>query len=238
MARSEKVAGPGHNAHRDLTDDELAALVTSFTTKVITAQRKVDTIMVDLKSARNVVNGLFKLIKKETGYDRKEFAAEVIANLDKSDEAIAAAEARRRRLQVLAGVRPGEQLDLLEHTPDVIDDQISAEAAGYRAGRRAEDPIAPDTIATYLHPDWQRGWMRGQEVNAKAEAMAADILARPKPGEMVADDEPEGEEDPDAEIEAEVQRLEKVGWAAPTKDEAEFEESDNGRTIRKIGEAA
>lgn len=228
MGRSSSTPEIGHN-HRDLTDDEMGALVTSFTTKVIDAQRKVDAIAVDLKSARTVVNGLYKLIKKETGYDRNEFEAEVIANLDKSEEEIVAEERRRAKLQALAGLREGEQLDLIDHVlKDTVDDAIAAEAAGYRAGRRADDPKRPDHIDPIFETDFMRGWTRGQEVNARAEAMAAEILARPKAGEMApapedADDgDDEDSTDPDV-IAAKARELKDSGWTEPTADEANFD---------------
>lgn len=243
MARAKRVdPGIGHN-HRELTDDEMGALVTSFTTKVIDAQRKVDAIVVDLKSARTVVNGLYKLIKKETGYDRDEFEAEVIANLDKSAEEIIAEQQRRTKLQVLAGLREGEQIDLIDHVlKDTVDDAIAAEAAGYRAGRRADDPQdMPEGINPIFAPDFMRGWVRGQEVNAKAEAMAAEILARPKPGEMAAAPEEGAKPIPEPgtpEHEAALRASEKLARESlglvPTAAEQNFEEADGGRTIRAV----
>lgn len=230
MARST-TPGVGHN-HRDLNDEEMGALVTSFTTKLIDANRKVDALAVDLASARKVVSGIYKTIAKECGYSRKEFEAEVIANLDKSEEELIAAAQRRQRLQQQAGLRSGEQLDLIERINDTVDDAIAAEAAGYRAGRRADDPKRPDHIDPIFETDFMRGWTRGQEVNAKAEAMAAEILARPKPGEMAAADDDEEEADDESTIEDEVKRLEREGWSQPTAEEAEFVEADNGRTIR------
>ncbi|MCR5875140.1 hypothetical protein LRS10_13660 [Phenylobacterium sp. J426] len=226
MARAKRnPPGVGHN-HRELTDEERGALVTSFTTKLITAGKEVDRLDSELKSARKVVNGIFKLVAKETGYTRKEFEAEVIANLDKSEEELIAAEQRRRRLQADAGLRSGEQLDLIERINDTVDDAIAAEAAGYRAGRRADDRIPPDHVDTIFHQDWLRGWERGQEVNAKAEAMAYEILKRPAPGELAADDEDdiEEEEDPaDPEtIRRKANALKDSGWTEPSADETNF----------------
>lgn len=232
MPRAKKLPpGIGHN-HRDLNDEEMGALVTSFTTRLIEANRKRDSAAVDLKNAQKSVSGIYKMVAAETGYSRKEFEAEVIANLDRSEEELIADTQRKARLQQQAGLRSGEQLDLVERINDTVDDAIAAEAAGYRAGRRADNPQEmPDHINPIFAPDYQRGWVRGQEVNAKAEVMAAEILARPKPGEMAA--APEDEEgDDEAEIDDEVKRLEEAGWAQPTANEAEFVESDNGRTVR------
>jgi hypothetical protein len=240
MARSTQLPpGIGHN-HRDLSDDELGALVTSFTTRVIDLTRREEAAAAVLKGIRKEKSGLYKLIKKETDYDRDEFEEEVVANLDRSEDEIRAEQARRTKLQFLAGLREGEQLDLLEMAQaDTVDDAIAAEAAGYRAGRRADEYVRPDTIDSYFEQDWMRGYTRGQEVNAKAEAMAAEILARPKPGVMVAaDDEapkplPEpGTPEHDAALrESERLARESLGMQ-PTAAEQAFEEADNGRTIR------
>lgn len=224
-SRTATVTAPNH---RDLNDDEMGALVTSFTTKVIDIDRREAQAAATLAGIRKEKSGVYKLIKKETGYDRKEFEAEVIDNLDKSEEELAAAERRRLRLQVQAGLREGEQLDLIEHVlKDTVDDAIAAEAAGYRAGRRADDPVMPDHISSMFLNDWQRGWTRGQEVNAKADAMAAEILAaRARAGgeltEGEDDEDPEREDIEDA-LDDEARRLKASGWANPTNDEASFE---------------
>jgi len=230
MARAKKnPPGVGHN-HRDLNDEERGALVTSFTTRLISAGKEVDRLSAELGSARKVVNGIFKLVAKETGYTRKEFEAEVIANLDKSEEELIASERRRLQLQADAGLRSGEQLDLIERINDTVDDAIAAEAAGYRAGRRADEYKRPDHIDPIFEQDWLRGYTRGQEVNAKAEAMAAEILARPKPGEMAADTDAEDQADDEDPTDPEVIRrkanaLKDAGWAEPTGDEQQFDDA-------------
>lgn len=231
MARAKRKAPDiGHN-HRDLNDDEMGALVTSFTTKLIAATKEVDVHAANLGSARKVVNGIFKLVAKETGYTRKEFEAEVIANLDKSEEELIAAAQRRARLQTQAGLRTGEQLDLIERINDTVDDAIAAEAAGYRAGRRADDPTKmPDNINPIFAPDFQKGWTRGQEVNAKAEAMATEILAaRAQAGGQLTDGVKEGgeaEEDPaDPEvIRRKAKKLQADGWTDPTPEEQQLDQ--------------
>lgn len=227
MARAKRVdPSIGHN-HRELTDEERSALVTSFTTQLIAANRTVEALVVDLGSARKRVSGIYKMVAKETGYTRKEFEAEVIANLDKSEDELIAAAKRVARLQADAGLRSGEQLDLIDKINDTVDDAIAAEAAGYRAGRRADEYKRPDNIDPIFEQDWLRGYTRGQEVNAKAEAMAAEILARPKPGEMAAapDDESDEDEDPaDPEvIRRKANALKDSGWTEPTEDEASFD---------------
>lgn len=240
MARST-TPGPGHNAHhRDLNDEEMGALVTSFTTKLIDANRKVDALVVDLGSARKIVSGLYKLVAKETGYTRKEFEAQVIANFDKSEEELIADAKRVAALQRQAGLRSGEQLDLVERINDTVDDAIAAEAQGYRAGRRADEPKPPAEMNPIFHGDFMRGYTRGQEVNAKAEAMAAEILARPKPGEMAPAEEPSstipepGTPEHDAALRASEKLARESLGLVPTAAEQNFEEADGGRTIRQV----
>jgi hypothetical protein len=217
----------GHNGP-PLTEEEKDALATKFALDIIRDERVVAQKKADLDAARAKVNGHFKLIARELGITRKDFARDVIEVMGRSEAEYLSAEKRRRRLHQMAGVAVGEQLDLVDRIADTVDDAIAAESDGYRAGRRADDPIPPDHIASMFVTDWQRGWTRGQEVNAKAEALAAEVLARAKPGEMAADpDEEEGEEDddPDAIIAEGAKRLKDSGWTEPTADEQQFEEA-------------
>lgn len=233
MARAKKidtegsVALPGHNKP-GLTVEEQAALTTHFALRIIADQRKVDAIKVDLDSARSVVNGHFKMISKDLGFTRKEFEAEVIEKLNMTSAEYLSAEKKRDRLHRLAGLKQGEQIDLIDHVlVDTVDEALQAEGDGYRAGRRADDPVPPDTLSTIFHNDWLRGWHAGQEFNGLQLGKAAEILARPKPGEMAADpDEEEEEEDPaDPEvIRKKANALKDSGWTEPTADEAHFDE--------------
>jgi hypothetical protein len=222
------MAREGHNGP-PLTDEEQDALATHYALRIIAQQKVVALKKAELDGERSKVNGFFKLIAKDLKITRQDFERDVIDVMGKTEAEYLSAEKKRQRLHQMAGAKPiGAQLDIEDRIADTVDDAIAAEADGYRAGRRADDPVAPENIATMFHTDWQRGWVRGQEVNAKAEAMAAEILARPKPGEMAAAPEDEAEDNLDGEVE----RLEKAGWVQPTAEEAEFIEADNGRTIR------
>lgn len=234
MPRSDAVAAQGHNKP-PLTEDERSALATYYELKIIEDERKVAALMVDLKSARTVVNGHFKRMTADLGFTRLEFDAEVVKIGQLSDAEYARREARRNDLHRLAGRKSGEQQDLVELIQDTVDEAIAAENAGYRAGRRADDPTPPKEVSPVLHPDWLRGWHAGQEFNGLQLAKAAEVLARPKPGEMAAaPDEGGGDaENADSDIEAEVRALEANGWVEPTPAEAEFETVDEGRTVRK-----
>ncbi|MFN3582924.1 hypothetical protein [Phenylobacterium sp.] len=229
MAR-RNTKGKGHNLA--LTEEERQALATHYANKVIASDREIAAIQTDLSAAKGTLSGHFKLIQKHLGITKQEFRDEFLGALQMSDKEYAAAEKRRFDLHRLAGkdVPEGAQLDLLDRINDTVDDQIAAEADGYRAGRLALDPTPPDHIATFLHPDWLRGWTRGQEVNANADAMAYDILSRPQPGEMAADDgededETGGDGDEEFDPDAEARALKKAGWADPTPAESEFAEA-------------
>lgn len=224
-SENEGAASAGHNSKTPLTEDEAAALTTYYALKVIEGQRKADAAKVDYDAARSVVNGHFKRLKADLGFTRKEFEAEVIEKLNMTEAEYLAGEKARARLHRLAGLSQGEQIDLIDHVlADTVDDAIAAEADGYRSGRRADDPVPPAHVAAILHPDWMKGWHRGQEVNGLALAKASEILSRPKPGELAADDdEDEGDPEDDFDADAEARRLKNSGWTEPTESEAEFE---------------
>lgn len=231
MGRSPKAAAEappppaGHN-NAKLTEDEASALTIYYELKVREDQRKVDALMVDLKSARSVVNGHFKRMTADLGFTRKDFEAEVIAKANMTEAEYMASERKRARLHRLSGRNPGEQLDLISDVlADTIDDAIAAEANGYCAGRRADDPLPPKEIHGTLQQDWLRGYHKGQEVNGMALAKAAEILARPKPGEMAAEPEAAEAEEDDGDpevIKRKANALKDGGWTDPTPAEAEF----------------
>jgi hypothetical protein len=229
MARAKKTeeAGPGHNSNGKLTEEEQSALTVHYELKIIEAQRKVDALPVDVKSARDVVNGHFKRMTADLGFTRKDFEAEVITLGKMTEAEYLSHERKRARLHRLAGRKPGEQLDLVEAIQDTVDEALAAEGDGYRAGRRADDPTPPSTLNTIFHQDWMRGYHAGQEFNGLQLQKAAEILARPKQGELAAaPEDEEGEEDPaDPEvIRKKANALKDSGWTEPGEGEADFDQ--------------
>lgn len=224
----EHTAAPATTHNKaPLSEEDQTALTTHYQLKIVEAQRRVDAIQVDLKSARDVVNGHFKRMTADLGVTRQDFEREVIANLNKSEAEYLAAERKRTRLHRLAGLKVGEQLDLLDRIQDTIDDEIDAEANGYRAGRRADDPVPPKTIAPIMHPAWMRGYHRGVEENGRALARAGEIIAarEAKKPELRAETQPQQHDvDPEAQIAEDAQNLINAGWADPAPEEA-FEEA-------------
>lgn len=222
----EAQASVGHNSGKvPLTEEEAAALTTHYALKVIAQQKVVAQKQAELDGERSQVNGFFKMISKDLGITRKDFEADVIAVLGMTEAEYLRSERKRDRLHRLAGVKSGEQLSLIDVIADTADEAAAAFADGYRAGRRADDPIPPKETASILHPDWMKGWHEGQTYNGMQLAMASELLARPKPGEMAAAPEEPAEPDEETALDAEVKRLEQSGWAEPTAAEADFDQA-------------
>lgn len=214
-----------HNLKGGLTEDEASALTTYYELKIIEDERKVAALMVDLKSARSVVSGHFKRMTADLGFTRKEFEAEVIELGQMTDAEYAHREGRRNRLHRLSGRKPGEQQDLVELINDTVDEAIQAEHNGYRAGRRADDPIPPKEVSPILHPDWMRGYHAGQAFNGMQLAKASEVMARPKPGQLAAAPEPDSEDDDEFDPDKGARELKASGWTEPTAEEQQFEEA-------------
>lgn len=237
MARSQTPAA-GHNPKEPLTDQETVALGVHHQLRITAEQRKLDALLVDVANQRKIVNSAFKLMTADLGYTRKDFQGEVIDKLEMTAGEYQAHILKVDRLHRIAGLREGEQLDLLDHLTDTVDESEAAFQDGYRAGRRAADPVPGSHVAAIMHPRWMEGWHAGQAWNGEQLKLAHEIMSRPKPGEMVEADDEDPETDDDDGIDAEVRRLEATGWVEPTEAEAEFEVADNGRTIRRVEEAA
>jgi hypothetical protein len=246
MARARKLATepndstPATSGHNKppLTEDEAGALTVYYELKIIEDQRKVDAKKVELDGLREVVNGHYKRMTADLHFTRKEFEAEVIVKGRMTEVEYLNSEARRSRLHVLSGRKPGEQLSILDAIQDTADEAVAAEQDGYRAGRRADDPTPPSTVSPILHTDWMRGWHMGQEYNGAQLTKAHEILARPKPGTMVAGTDPDETGDESDELDedtiaAGAKALQKAGWVEPTEAETQFEVADGGKTIRK-----
>lgn len=221
MARS-KAASVGHNSGAPLTDEEVAALQVHFSLKIRAQQRKAGVAKSAYDLERNEVNALFTSARAELGLTRKEFE-EVLALQDMTETEFLAHEGKRRSRLLAQGLPVGTQLDMFEHG-DTADDKALAEADGYRAGRRADDPVPPKHVAPMFHPDWMAGWHRGQEENAMQLQTAQTVLAnRAAPAGELAPDEPEEDDETDEPDELEqARRLSEAGWTKPTAEEASF----------------
>jgi len=222
----EREIAPDDNTK--LTDAEQQALVTYYALKIIEDQRKVAALKVSMDLAKKVVNGHFKRLKADLLYSRKEFEAEVLEKMQMTEAEDLAAEKRRARLRKLAGLQAGQQLDLEDVIRDTADDLAMAYANGLRAGRRADDPVAPPEVAAVALQEWLRGWHDGQAENAMKLGIAAKVLeARAKSAastvELVEDTGDDDEIDED-DVRKEARRLKDAGWTEPTADEA-FEDA-------------
>lgn len=217
MARQSRAVGADHN--QQLTDDERSALLHYYAVKIRTADKVAVLKKADYDTARSVVNGLFSNARGDLGITRKEFE-EVLAAQAMTEAEFRHAEAKRSQRFSLAGLPVGTQLDMFgAGAADTVDEQAGAEQDGFRAGRRADDPVPPDHIAPILHPDWMAGWHRGQEANAADFLKAQGILdardaSKQADGDDAAD-EPVGdvpEEDEDEVIDKAARRLKQSGF--------------------------
>lgn len=234
MARTKKkngagvdpTPGPGHNAN---ADQEAADLTVYYQLKIIEALRKVDAIAVDLKGARDVVNGHFKRMTGDLKFTRKDFQAEVIDKLNMTEAEFRNAEIKRARMHRLAGLRPGEQADMFEHVlNDTVDEENEAEANGYRAGFRGDDPTPPKTVAPIMHPKWMEGWHRGQTERGERFIRAQEIIAAKQAKKPELQPEPESQQheiDPEAQIKEDAKRLAESGWMEPRAEETILEDA-------------
>lgn len=225
MARG-KSNGVGHNSGEPLTDDEAAALQTFFTLKIRAQQRRAAEAKASYDAERNEVNALFSQARGEVRLTRKELE-EVMAAQDMTEAEFHHAEAKRLQRLRYGGLPVGTQLELFP-SRDTIDDAIDAEANGFRAGRRADDPVPPDYIAGILHPEWMKGYHRGQAVNGEQLAKASEIIAarQAKKPELREDDGGGEADDLDPEaVAAKAKKLKDAGWTEPTDAETQFEDA-------------
>lgn len=237
MGRSNAVPAEGHNS-KGLTPDEREALGVHHQVAISAAQKKLDVALAEVSGLRKVVNGNFKRMTADLGFTRDRFQGEVLDKLSMTPAEYANYVAETDALHRIAGLKTGEQLDLIEHVlKDTVDESEAAFQDGFRTGRRADDPTPPDHVSPILHTKWMDGWHSGQAYNGMQLTKAAEVLARPKAGEMVAGDDPDedegGEEDVDDLVDEGAKALKASGWVAPTEAEAQFEEADGGRTVRK-----
>lgn len=221
MAKKSKTPEPGHNS--GLTDEEVAALQHHFSIKIREQQRKAAIAKATYDSERDGVNKLFSSARGELGINRKEFE-EVLALQDMTEAEFLNHERKRHGRMLAQGLPVGTQMDLFPKA-DAADDQARAHADGYRAGRRADDPIPPDHVASVFGADWMRGWEEGQAENMKQFTLAGEVIARREAdknkGKVVLEEEP-AEQDEEAGIDADLKALEAKGWTQPTSDEEQL----------------
>ena len=164
--------GIGHNAASDAQDR--AALQQFYAIKIRQAQRIAASAKAEYDEAREQVSSLYTLVKADLHITRKEMQ-ELIALANMTEREYIAHERGRRSRMVDAGLPV--QGDLFDRVGDLGDDQ-EAEANGYRAGRRGEEPKPPAEIAGTLQTIWMEGWHRGQKENADQFLRAQEVLDR------------------------------------------------------------
>lgn len=215
MARSRN-AQPEPGDNHILTDDDIAALQHYYANRIRSQQAKADEAKAKYDAERTEVNSLFSLVKGELQISRKEFE-EVLALQDMTEAEFLNHEGKRHKRLERQGLPVGTQMAL--PLGDTVDDKLTAEADGKRAGLRADDPTPPEHVSPILHPDWMRGWHAGQEINIMRLGRAQEIIdARAAP----AEDEIPEEEPPEFDPAKEARALKNSGFmdtSAPHEDE-------------------
>lgn len=233
---STTTAGKGHNGP-PLTDDEIAALQHYYASDIRRKQKAVGEAEAVLKTKRNAVNSSFALVKANLLYSRKDFE-EVLAAEEMGEREFLVKEAARTRRLSLHGLKPGDQMPL---DFDTVTEAQMAEADGYRAGLRDEEPKPPEQVSAILHPDWMRGWHRGDTEAKEKVSLAERILAiwneQDGSGLEAAEEDDEDEDseteleaaeevDPQEEIDRQARKLKEEGWTEPQLEERSFAEAD------------
>lgn len=212
--------GVGHNSKTEITDTETADLMAHFSLKIRAQRHIVEQRKADLEIERDALNALFSSARGELRINRKDFE-NVLALQDMSEAEFREHEAKRLGWMKSAGLPVGTQLELFAEN-ETVDDKFDAEANGYRAGRRADDPTPPSFIAPSLRNEWMTGWHRGQEANAEALGRAAAILEKREAKKVGL----KPTQDPDAGAAGEGGTDSSVvagPWSEPTEAEGEFE---------------
>lgn len=207
-ARSPSI---GHNTE-PLTEEEQSALQTHHELKIRAQLRKAATAKAAHDLEKTEVNGLFKKAGADLKITRREFE-DMLAKRDMTESEFLAAEGKRATLYRRAGL-PVAQADLFPETIDTVTEQSIAYKDGFRAGRRADDPIAPKTISAVVRADWEHGYADGQAKNVMELGIAETVLARMAVKPAGADDaEPEVEvEDLEDTIKKQARKLKASGF--------------------------
>lgn len=225
MARKPKADGIGHNSGEPLSDEDRAALVQFHAVNIFKAEHVVAQAKASYDAAKGDVRSHFAKVKGDLGITRKDFE-EVLTAMKMTENEFRSHENRRARRFADAGLPVGKQLDLFA-AGDTVDEKVEAEAEGYRAGRRADDPVPPKTVSPILHTDWMAGWHRGQEENGANFRRAAEILEARKAKDVALDavDEDLGdadEVDEEDQLDEAARKLKRQGWAKPAPAEDTF----------------
>jgi len=216
-AKSDDPAGIGHNAKAPLTREEKAALLQHHIGELRKLEAQVEVVRAPFKAAQEAVTKAFHAAKAELGgnYSRK-YLAGLMEDFGARLRNVAAVEEQRFQDRVALGLPVfGKQMDLFgDAKTDTEKDAISAEADGYMAGRRGDEPKPPSDIGP-LTQAWMAGFHKGQEETGKQVAMAMEVRARKsKPAEP----EKDPDEEVEADLDAQARKLKRSGFTARTSE--------------------
>lgn len=118
-----------------------------------------------MDAERATLTDLFRDAKTD-GFARKELQS-ILDDSKATRRDLVEEEERRAKLRVWAGLPAGAQPDLFG-LPSPARDEIDAEAEGYQAGLRGDDPKPGDHISPNYHQAFMTGWHKAQERRAMA----------------------------------------------------------------------
>ena len=216
--------GPGHNGPEPLTEEEQEALQLHHELKVRAQMKKADVAKAAYDLEKNEVNALVKMACAEMNVlagDFRDYLAD--KNLDAVEyRKKATARALLRKRGGMPDVNGQYTLELPTQADTVTDKQMAYDD-GFRAGKRADDPLpVPQHISPIFHGDWGAGWSDGQADNVLKLGIAAKVLerlAKPAPAPAAALD-PDAPLDTDA-LDDEARKLRRSGFmdTTPTANE-------------------
>jgi hypothetical protein len=186
----------GHNSKAPLTREEKAALLAHHVAILRLGQAEVEKVRAPFQAAQQALTDRFNAAKIDLGkaYSRK-YLTSLLEDVGNRLRNLAAQEEQRFQDRLALGLPVfGVQADLFgDATTDTEKDAISAEADGYLAGRRGDEPKVPADFSIF-NAEWMAGYHKGQAANAPLQSKAKEVLdARRAPPAKPA--EPEDEEE-------------------------------------------
>lgn len=173
-------APAGHNKP-PLTREEKSALLVHHIGKLRAQQQLIEKARAPFQAAQSALTDLVNAAKGDLGktYTRKHLLA-LCEDVGTRLRDLAREEEQRFQDRVALGLPVfGIQQDLFggggDAMPQEAKDELSWEADGYLAGRRADDPKAPEGCPPRMDQAFMRGYNRGVEENGKLLAQAGEI---------------------------------------------------------------
>lgn len=183
MARKLEAEGraptPPAQSAKGLSREDRAALKTKHVLSLLEAARTVELMREPLKNAQEEFTARINLAKAElgAGYSRQ-YLLGLLADYKQGARAGGRLELQRQEDREDLGLPTFTQLELKfgnDATPQETKDELAWESEGYLAGRRAEDPTAPDGCPARMVTHFMKGYHEGVAQNGKLLARAGEV---------------------------------------------------------------